>query len=211
MIVKCNICGTENEVTGEVGNACCSTCLVPLKQFLCGNGRDGSGPQIIQNIKAIGTRDYDECWPTGACDTIFYKEDFNVVCFNLELDNSSLIALSKVRSGFRIYDSMNNIMLEDECDFDWERGYDRIARTWIIKGKDGSEVDDGEYRAEFFVENSPEKSVYFTVMSKESEAAKSVDDIQQRMINGVCIFCGGQFKKGLFGQKCSICGSKKNY
>ena len=215
MKIKCKICGTENIVTGDIKTANCATCLVPLSFTLEGNGAPvgpiGTGAQVIESIKAIGSCDFDDCWPTGEGSTKFYKDDYNIIYFHVDVENSSFKTYSKVNSGIRIYDSNENIMLEDAHDFDWKPNYDRIARSWIIKGTDGSEIKSGEYRAEFWVENSPVKIFYFTVTSRESEEIKNVDDIQQRMLNGVCIFCGGQFKKGLFGQKCSICGSKKNY
>ena len=32
-----------------------------------------------------------------------------------------------------------------------------------------------------------------------------------RRQNGLCQYCGGTFKKVLFGMKCTSCGTKKDY
>ena len=38
-----------------------------------------------------------------------------------------------------------------------------------------------------------------------------VNEIRDGVTSGVCQYCGGDFRKGLFGTKCTRCGKKKDY
>lgn len=50
--------------------------------------------------------------------------------------------------------------------------------------------------------------------AQEEEARRRAEEEARRAVyreHGVCQYCGGVFKKGLFGSKCGTCGKKKDY
>ena len=95
---------------------------------------------------------------------------------------------------------------------DWRSDYDKISRSWIIKGSDGSVVPSGKYTAEFWVENSQVANCTFEVTTNEILLQQRIQIQTQRRDNNLCLYCGGVFKNGMFGSmKCAICGRKKDY
>ncbi len=171
-----------------------------------------NGPGLIFNVSAIGSNDFNNCWPTGTYAETFNYDEFDVVYFHLRVSGSALRHKTKIKTGMRIRNSKNVIVFDDESYLDWQPNYDRVAKSWIIHGSDGSYVPVGVYHTQFWVENSCVYEFDFKVTSDKQLDEEYQQLEQARIKQGVCRRCGGSFKKGLFGGiKCMRCGKAKDY
>ena len=185
-----------------------------------------NNPAIIKNVCSIGTNSYDEFWPNGPCQTIFNYDDHNVVCFNLSVDPMKLYGRSSVKLQTIMYNERGNKVLDDVLVVDWASNYERLAKTYYIRGQDGSVVPTGRYHVEFYVDESAPYEYDFAVTSNaemhRQMAAQAQQNFamqqqaqqnyqqQQWMMMGRCRYCGGTFK-GLFLKSCAYCGRHKDY
>lgn len=202
------------------------------------------GTSIIQNVCSIGCDDEDELWPEGIYSNVLNLDQFSVARFHLNVKRSALAHKRRIAMGFNIYNDKNFEVLNDVSEIDWQSNYDKISKGWILRGDDGSFVPVGNYRAEFWVEDSTVFEYYFTVVSNAQIAMANrmqnyapqnapgypvqgmpypqnapnyppqnpqVNITEQRMRNNLCLYCGGQFKYGIFSTKCQRCGRPKNY
>ncbi len=190
-----------------------------------------NGPVIISNVCSIGTRNYNELWPKGHFTNVINYDQLYVMCFNLSVIKSKLSSKKSVTLGFWIYNEKNELILEEETVLDWHHNYDKISKSWIVRGDDGGVVPTGRYRAEFSVENSKIYDYTFYVTSNRleqmkkaralemqkakelqrwNESQKIEEIMRQRRAKNLCQHCGGTFK-GYLGKVCSNCGKKKDY
>ena len=63
----------------------------------------------------------------------------------------------------------DNLCYEDSTDFRWKENYDLIYLSWVIRGRDGSFVKAGKYRAIFKIEDSKEYEYECTVVANAVE------------------------------------------
>lgn len=119
---------------------------------------------IIANVCCIGTNNSNDLWPKGTYSQIINRDEFSVVFFHINLLKpigfSGTIILRK-----RIYNSANNLVFDNESSLEMKEEYDKISTGWILKGDDGSFIPSGEYRFVCSVNNSPEFTYSFTVVS----------------------------------------------
>lgn len=123
-------------------------------------------PVIISNICAIGSNDMENCWPKGHYSQVINRDQYSVIYFHITVSNVPKDA-KKIQSGFKIYNDNNMQIFEDVTDFSWESDYDRVARSWIIKGSDGSFVPTGTYKAEFWIDDSIVHEYFFEVTANQ--------------------------------------------
>ena len=184
-------------------------------------GMNARGPVIIKNVCSIGTRMYDEYWPKGPCQTVFNYDEVNVISFNLSVDPYRLTNRRTVRLGAAFYHENGNKITDEEITLDWQNNFDRLAKTFNIRGKDGSVVPTGRYRVEFWVDESAIYEYRFTVTSYEEinrqrppvqqmPPVRPTQPIPNYMLYNRCSYCGGPFK-GLLIKRCAVCGREKNY
>ena len=181
-----------------------------------------NGPVIIKNVCSIGTRVYNEYWPKGPCQTVFNSDEFNVVAFNLSVDPYKLMNRRKVNLGAAFYNEHGNKISDDVVTLDWQNNFDRLSKTFNLRGKDGTVVPPGRYRVEFWVDDSAIYEYHFTVTSYEQlnrqqqppmQPVRQVPPQQQLpayMLYNRCRHCGGPFK-GLLIKRCAVCGREKDY
>jgi hypothetical protein len=172
-----------------------------------------AGPAIIKNVCSVGTCDYNEFWPNGPAQTIFNYDHFYVVCFNIGVNPSLLYNRSVVKLGSAFYGPNGTKIIDEEITPSWQNNYDRMAKTFCIRGGDGSVVRTGRYRVEFWVDES---IVYESTFSVTSNA----ELMQQRNAvlakayawrnAGLCQYCGGAFDSR-YGMRCINCGAPKDY
>ena len=150
-----------------------------------------NGPALIYNVCAIGSNSFTDCWPKGQYAKVFNYDQYHVVYFHMNVTKSALSHLRSIKTGMRIYNSDGVVVFDDVSDMDWQYDYDRIAKSWVIRGRDGSFVPTGTYKAEFWVENSRTASFMFTVTSTEALRRNQMALERERMKQGVCVHCGG--------------------
>ena len=184
-----------------------------------------NGPSFIKNVCSIGTCDYDEYWPKGPCKTTFNYDEHYVICFNLSVDPNKLANRKVVHLGSAYYNEKGTKIVDEEITLDWQSNFDRLSKTFHIRGKDGSVVPTGKYRVEFWVDESIIYEYNFTVTSNEElqqqqrlaaeRQRQQYEQLQmyamQWRTTGKCQHCGGTFKKGWFATKCISCGRPKDY
>lgn len=126
---------------------------------------------IIGNVCSIGSNDLNNCWPTGHYSPVINRDEYSVIYFHLTVAGIP-VGTNKITSGFKIYNGQNQLIFNDVTEFDWQDGYDRIARSWIVKGDDGSFVPEGEYIAEFWVNGSGARRYRFTVTAGSDDKSQ---------------------------------------
>ena len=175
------------------------------------------GPAIIRNVCSIGTCDYDNYWPTGTPKRVFNYDDTYVVAFNISVTPDRLRTRSVVHLGFKVVNENGLTIVDEEIELAWASNYDRLSKTFHIRGKDGSVVPTGKYHAEFWVDESAAYEYDFVVTSDEEIEEKRQEEKRQQILlmperraKGLCQYCGGTFR-GLFSKSCAVCGKRKDY
>ena len=148
-----------------------------------------------------------------------------MICFNLSVDPNKLANRKVVHLGSAYYNEKGTKIVDEEITLDWQSNFDRLSKTFHIRGKDGSVVPTGKYRVEFWVDESIIYEYNFTVTSNEElqqqqrlaaeRQRQQYEQLQmyamQWRTTGKCQHCGGTFKKGWFATKCISCGRPKDY
>ncbi|MBO5402593.1 MAG: TIR domain-containing protein [Clostridia bacterium] len=175
------------------------------------------GPAIITNVYAIGTRDYNNMWPVGTPSRVFNYDDQYVIAFNISVARVRLSTRRQVKLGTVICNEQGRIIIDETVDLNWASNFDKLSKTFIIKGGDGSVVPTGKYHAEFWVDESASYGFDFVVTSNGEIAEKrKIQELKNNEMRpkwraaGLCQHCGGTFK-GLFTKTCAVCGKKKDY
>lgn len=175
------------------------------------------GPAFVANVCAIGTRDYNNMWPAGTPRRVFNYDEFNVIAFNITVSKAKLAYRRTVKLGTIICNEQGARIIDEEVTLDWASNYDRISKTFIIRGGDGIVVPAGKYHAEFWVDESASYGFDFTVTSNEEireqrriQEIKNSERRPQWRAANLCQHCGGTFK-GFFTKNCAVCGKKKDY
>lgn len=177
-----------------------------------------SAPVAITNVSSIGTCDYNNLWPTGEAKQVFdYDEDY-VICFLITVSKQHLSSRQSIKLGTAIYNEQGVPIMNEETNLAWAPHYDRLSKTFYIRGSDGSVVPTGKYRALFWVDEFETYEYHFTVTSAEeiernmwASAEFEQAQREQWRKQGRCRHCGGTLKKGLLFTKCSACGKKLDY
>ena len=175
-----------------------------------------TGPSIITGISAIGTRSYDDMWPQGYSRNTFNYNEHNVIAFQITVPMHKLSSRRSVKLGTIITNANGKTILDEEITLAWASNYDKLSKTFIIHGKDGSVVPTGKYKAEFWVDESAVVEYNFTITSNDELRALRNEPVQKPSNAlawrraGLCQHCGGSFK-GLFSKVCSNCGRRKDY
>ncbi len=141
----------------------------------------------IKNVCSYCSCDFNNPFPNdGYYSEVFDRDRFNVIYFHI---STNRIHAKKIYNKMVIYDDKDNKVFEDEGDVDWRPDYDRISKSWIIKGSDGSFVRSGMYRAEFSVNGSSYYEYYFKVVSGQNggfgqgSSQKRPDDKSAKELN----------------------------
>ena len=173
--------------------------------------------KIITGARAIGTNDHTDVWPSGRPKTVFNYDKDHVIAFNMDASQSKLANKSTINLGVVIFDPDGAIVMNSEEALTWASNYDRVAKTYSIRRKDGSVAKTGKYRAAFWIDNSEKYMFEFTVTSDAEVEKRQREQMQileklksERRIIGVCQHCGGNFK-GFLLQRCAFCGRSKDY
>lgn len=175
------------------------------------------GPAFVANVCAVGTRDYNNMWPAGTPRRVFNYDEFNVIAFNITVSKAKLACRRTVKLGTIICNEQGAGIIDEEVTLDWASNYDRLSKTFIIRGGDGTVVPAGKYHAEFWVDESASYGFDFTVTSNEEireqrriQEIKNSERRPQWRAANLCQHCGGTFK-GFFTKNCAVCGKKKDY
>ena len=176
------------------------------------------GPAFISNVCSIGTREYNNNWPTGQTRTVFNYDEYYVACFIVNVAQAKLANRSCVKFGSAFYNEQGIKIVDEEITLDWQSNYDRLSKTFNLRGQDGTVLPTGKYRVEFWVDESSVYEYHFTVTSNEEIRAKQKAAAEEQQARaqewrraGLCQYCGGNIIKGLFNYKCSRCGRKHIY
>lgn len=176
-----------------------------------------TGPVFIRNVCAVGTCDYNDMWPQGSPRRVFNYDDTKMIAFMVGVDRGKLSSRRSVKIRLRVLNSSGSVIVDDVLELAWAPTYDKISRTFIIRGGDGTVVPVGKYTAEFCLDESAPYEFGFAVTSNEElEELRREKERQQALLapqrraQGLCQHCGGQFK-GLFTKTCVSCGRRKDY
>lgn len=125
-------------------------------------------PTLIRNVCSLGSCDFDNAFPTDAhYSEIINRDQHQVIYFHL--NTAHILDKDQVEGGMRIYNANNQLVVEDVSMFDWKPTYDLMSRSWVVRGSDGTFVNTGIYRAEFWIEDSALYEYYFKVTSDNAE------------------------------------------
>ncbi|MBR5773715.1 MAG: toll/interleukin-1 receptor domain-containing protein [Clostridia bacterium] len=160
---------TSNEsFVNELINArilqCCRNGVVDM---VTADTSEGISPKSgattrIANVCSIGSNDPNDLWPSGTYSRSINMSEFRVVFFHMQLIKPFGFSGS-IPNSFRIYNSSNHLIYEDDSPMEIQADYERISMGFILKGLDGSFVPAGEYRFECSINNSPIFTYFFTV------------------------------------------------
>ena len=119
----------------------------------------------IKTIQSRGATNSNELWPTNSPISSTINMD-RYPCVSLQ----NILASPAPTNGtillkFTVYDDLNNIIYRSESPVHVNRGNDKIGQVWILKGDDGSRVNEGNYRAVFSINRGPEVGYNFRVIS----------------------------------------------
>lgn len=132
-----------------------------------GTIRHQGSRSLVRNVCSLGSRDLNNAFPKdGFYSEVIDRDQYPVIYFHI---STAFLPGPQIKSGFRIYNEKNLLIFEDETVFDWKPHYDKLSRSWIIRGEDGSYVTTGLYRAEFWIEDSAIYEYYFRVVSATSQ------------------------------------------
>lgn len=132
-----------------------------------GTIRHQGSRSLIRNVCSLGSRDLNNAFPSdGYYAEVIDRDLYPVIYFHI---STAHLPGPTVKSGFRIYNEHNLLIFEDETVFDWRPNYNKLSRSWIIRGDDGSYVTTGLYRAEFWIEDSAIYEYNFRVISASSQ------------------------------------------
>ena len=120
----------------------------------------------IGNVCAIGTNDEYDIWPKGVYAQKFNRDEFSVVFFHITTIRPFGFA-GTIPTHYQVYNSRNDLIYDHEGTLQIQPDYDKISTGWILKGKDGTFVPSGDYTFVCSLNNSPDFSYPFTVVSDE--------------------------------------------
>lgn len=130
-------------------------------------------PVLIRNVCSLGSSDFDNAFPSdGYYSEVINRDQYQIIYFHLS--TARILDKDRVEGGMRIYNANDQLVFEDVTTFDWKPVYDRLARSWVVRGSDGTFVNNGVYRAEFWIEDSAVYEYYFKVTSNNAEAISGV-------------------------------------
>jgi hypothetical protein len=98
------------------------------------------------------------------------RDRYSLVYFHL---TTAFFNTDSIKFGMRIFDERNHLVFEDVNPVAWAPNYNRLSKSWVIRGADGSFVPTGVYRAEFWIDESAVYDYYFKVVSQDSDALKN--------------------------------------
>jgi len=126
----------------------------------------------IGNVCAIGTNDEYDIWPKGTYAQKFNRDEFSVVFFHITTIRPFGFA-GTIPTHYQVYNSRNDLIYDHEGTLQIQPDYDKISTGWILKGKDGTFVPSGDYTFVCSLNNSPDFSYPFTVVSDEEVKSSS--------------------------------------
>jgi hypothetical protein len=146
----------------------------------------GSTPQshddhrsLIRNVCSFGSCDFNSTEPADAYySEVIDRNRYNIVYFSIT--TAPMTDRSEINSQITIYDTKDNIVYEDSQSFHWEEGYNQLIRSWVIRGRDGSFVKAGKYKAVFKIDESKEYEYEFKVTAgsaTEMDSSSSDEDL----------------------------------
>ncbi|MBQ7916645.1 MAG: TIR domain-containing protein [Firmicutes bacterium] len=130
--------------------------------------RHANGEALLSKITSVGHNDHRESWPQGALTSTVDLQKHSVIQFFINLRRPIGVS-GPVETGFIIYDSNGNVMLDATEMMHMQPNWDRFSRGWIIKGDDGVFVQPGVYWAIFWYGNSQAMRYRFNVIDSRSK------------------------------------------
>lgn len=129
----------------------------------------GSTPQshddhrsLIRNVCSFGSCDFNSTEPADAYySEVIDRNRYNIVYFSIT--TAPMTDRSEINSQITIYDTKDNIVYDDSQSFRWEEGYNQLILSWVIRGRDGTFVKAGNYKAVFKIDESKEYEYEFKV------------------------------------------------
>ncbi len=144
---------------------------------------NSDAPSLIRNVCTLASCDFDNAFPKdGTYTEVINRDLYNIIYFHLK--TVPITDKKTVRTEIVIYDSKNHIVYNDNSEFNWQPTYDMLSLSWVIKGRDGSFVKTGVYRAEFRMENSAVYEYYFKITSAnesllKKEFSEATEELEQ--------------------------------
>ena len=126
----------------------------------------------ISNICSIGANNENDLWPRGYYSQTINRDEYSVVFFHVSLLKPFGFS-GIINNSFKIYNSENLLIFEEESTMQIESSHDKIAKGWILKGEDGSFVPSGEYQFVCSINNSPAFTYCFSVSSNGETLSKT--------------------------------------
>lgn len=124
--------------------------------------RHFNGPDLIEKVLSYGTKDPHELWPKSGASSQIKIDLYTRVVFNVIL-RYPFSETKTIQFHMHIYDQNGNALLKAKDTVTMKRGYDRLAKQWVLKGDDGSSVALQAYWALFWIDDSKVYRYQFTV------------------------------------------------
>ena len=121
-----------------------------------------NGPDLIEKVLSYGTKDPHELWPKSGASSQIKIDLYTRVVFNVIL-RYPFSETKTIQFHMHIYDQNGNALLKAKDTVTMKRGYDRLAKQWVLKGDDGSSVALQAYWALFWIDDSKVYRYQFTV------------------------------------------------
>ena len=144
--------------------------------------RHFNGPDLIEKVLSYGTNDASELWPKSGATSQIKIDNSTRVTFNVIL-RYPFTETKTVQFHMHIYDKNGNAFLKAKDSVTMKRGYDRLAKQWILKGDDGSSVALQAYWALFWIDDSKVYRYQFTVThSLHQKIGYHIDTYNEELI-----------------------------
>ena len=127
-------------------------------------------PIAIKYIHSMGAMHQNDHFPKTGISANIDMSTYPCVAFNIFTGRFPYAG--KVNLRMIIKDGGGNTITDSASDIEVNTTHDKLARTWILRGTDGSSVSTGSYTAIFSVNGGPAMEYRFTVL--DSRAAQNM-------------------------------------
>ena len=160
----CDRCHAENAASARFCSECGAAQFSPMPNAAYNRNSQRSEKQaLIRNVCSMGSCDFNHAFPSdGYYSDVIDRDRYNVVYFHVTVQK---IKADRIKTAYEIYDENDTKVFENETWVDWQENYDRYSQSWVVRGRDGSFVKAGTYKAVFRVNDSQTYEYYFKVKS----------------------------------------------
>ena len=154
----------------------------PANQVLSEKDKRRNGPDLIKNIKLVGTNDPKDFWPDDVPKTTFDRAEYSCIAVQISLMNN--IDTDTLPYSISVYDNLGNQVYTFSRVRDHKPETKRFSKIWKLKKDDKYLYDVGIYRLEAWVADSKIVEYNFSIVdSSLNEQQLSPYQVQMQQNN----------------------------